>query len=588
MVLMRRFSIWAAALSVSGGLFLSLVAAAAADTVGQSVTFRTDSYYDAQGASVVPATLRAVGQDAYFYVDDRAWAAIPAGQEGLFAAALDRLAAEFDSTIHPRATALWGSEATPGVDNDPRVTVVLERLIAGNGGYFETVNNYRKDQAPDSNAREMVFVSADSVLNGNAKNFLAHEFQHLISFNQKELLQYSGEDTWLNEARSEYDITVAGYSEPFNGSTLQRRRESFLRAPSDSLVEWPNTAADYAIASVFAHYLADRFGPQILSVPLHTKYAGVQSLDGWLAQSGQSEHFSDVFTDWMVASYLNDRTQDARYGYSRPGLADLHVSPQQSVRLDASSGYRMNTTLKEWQPLWLEMDMPVSGALEPTLTLDISGQAGTWWGGATIALYGSRRVVVPWTAPDGRTTLTVPTRDGNGSALTSVVMAVTQGSLVPVGERSSPPAALTVTASLASGVTPTVVTVGIGTPAPTPMPAYTHLKDGDLIRRPGENEVYVIWGRYRRYLPVGVLALYGFQDRPVVPVPDSVFDRYVTSNYVRAQSGKRVYALWPDGTKHWLNMTAAYFDRSGRDWGAIFIVNDAEVAFYRTGPDITQ
>ena len=108
------------------------------------------------------------------------------------------------------------------------------------------------------------------------------------------------------------------------------------------------------------------------------------------------------------------------------------------------------------------------------------------------------------------------------------------------------------------------------------------------MRRAGQAEVYVIWGPYRRYLIPGILELYGFQDRPVISVADDVFFRYNSSNYIRVVDQQKVYAVWPDGTKHWLNITPAQWDASGRDWGAIFIVNEREAAFYGTGPDITR
>jgi len=58
--------------------------------------------------------------------------------------------------------------------------------------------------------------------------------------------------------------------------------------------------------------------------------------------------------------------------------------------------------------------------------------------------------------------------------------------------------------------------------------------------------------------------------------------------YLAVSQDKKVYAVWPDGTKHWLNMSAKTFSDSGRDWNSIFIVNDAELNFYKTGPDITR
>ena len=168
--------------------------------------------------------------------------------------------------------------------------MLLQKLSTGSGGYFDTINGYAKNRAPDSNAREMVVVAADSVLNNTSTDFLAHELQHLISFYQKELLLNVSEDTWLNEARSEYSITLAGYDVPFAGSTLQRRIQTFLRTPNDSLTEWPNTSTDYGVASVFIHYLADRFGPGILQYTLHSRSSGAAAIQDWLSPDAAVYH----------------------------------------------------------------------------------------------------------------------------------------------------------------------------------------------------------------------------------------------------------------------------------------------------------
>ena len=84
------------------------------------------------------------------------------------------------------------------------------------------------------------------------------------------------------------------------------------------------------------------------------------------------------------------------------------------------------------------------------------------------------------------------------------------------------------------------------------------------------------------------MLLYGFQDRIVHEVSDDVFIHYLSSNYIRAIDQQKVYAIWPDNTKHWIDITPAQWDASHRDWGAIFIVNDAEVASYQTGQNIVH
>lgn len=575
---MRRFFV-SGAVSAVFAIFLSLSAGvASADILGQTQTFRVNTTYDALGATTASFTLRAAGAHGYFYVDDRYWGTLSSAEQNQFGTNLNALSAQFDSVIYPRVTSFYGEENTPGVDSDPHVVVLMERLISGNGGYFETIHNYPKSRAPASNAREMIYVSAESTSNTTGKTYVTHEFQHLTSFNQKELLQDVQDDVWLNEARSEYAITVSGFSNPFVGSTLQRRAQSFVSTPSDSLVQWANTTTDYAIASIFIHYLADQYGPAIVASTARTREAGVEALDEWLAQHDKSERFGDVFSDWMLASYLNDRDIDPRYGYVHDGLRQIHVSPVISDRLDDTnerSDY--SASLEEWQPLWISNNISATGGAAD-MYVRMVGSADVRWRGAVVARYheGSGRII-PFLSVSGRADVVVP-QQLNDARISSVTVMIAQGTNQSVIDRSTVEKSVTITMSLSE----------IDDAVATPPPQSSQPLNGDLLRRAGQAEIYVVWGPYRRYLPDGVLKLYGFENRPVAQVSDEVFLRYKTSNYVREEGQEKVYALWPDGTKHWMRITAAQWDASARDWGAIFVVNGAELAWYETGPDITR
>lgn len=559
------------------GLFLA-IAPASADVIGQVATFNVDVSYDAKNAASMTATLRAIGTRGYFYVDDRAWAALSDSARSQFTQVLDQLSRQFDDTIYPRSTALWGFENTPGIDGDSHVVILLEQLIAGAGGYFDSSNGYSVNQVPRSNAREMIVVGFDSVLQGTANTFLAHEFQHLITFNQKELLQNVHDDIWANEGRSEYNVTVAGYNESYPGSTLERRTSSFVRNPSDSLVEWTNSTIDYGNTAIFFHYLGGRFGQSLLQRTMPTRAVGVQALSEALGGK-----FSETFTDWMVASYLNDRSMDARYGYALSGLSSLRVPVQIAQSFSTGSRVLAELSLKEWQPVWLQLS-PSGGSMPPEATVTVTAP-GNQASGAVIALYGGgTRTILSWATVNGTAVVSVPTTTA-GASLQSMVIAATQGTLNPVDGRTIGPQTVTIAAALGAATT----TIPLTTPTPTPSQFQLDVPhDGDLIRHNGEAEIYVVWGPYRRFMTTETLRLYGFQDRRVLDVSDDVFNRYKTSNYVRAINQQKVYAVWPDGTKHWLNITAAQWDASGRDWGAIFTVNDSEVNFYRTGVEITR
>jgi hypothetical protein len=540
-----------------------------ADTLGQGITFNVNATYDAAGARSISATLRSLGSDAYLYVDDRLWASLSPQEQVAYQNRLDALSGQFDTVIWPKATAFWGMPNTPGVDNDPRITILLERLTQGSGGYFDSINGYPKSRAPESNAREMVVISADSVIPETAKSYLAHEFQHLISFNQKELIQDVSDDTWLNEARSEYDITVAGYDTPYDGSTLQRRTVSFLRSPNDPLTEWLNTSTDYGIASLFIHYLASRFGPDVLSYTIHSRDAGTAAIQDWLTVNASGMTFGNAFTDWMA---------------SMAGDATLQSEMPRAQIAGTSSLLTWSTALKEWQPEWLYIQVPSS--LADNLSLAITGMSGSNpWFASVLADYGTSQQVMPWDVT-ASPVLKIPA-SYNSSALRSAVLALAQGSVVAADRRQ-----LAIQQVMVTG---TVGQLQVSTaPTPSPTPTQTPASqsslpvNGDLIRRTGEPDVYVVWGPYRRYLGPGILRLYGFQDRPVMTVSDDVFFGYLASNYVRAVDRQKVYAVWPDGTKHWLDITPAQWDASHRDWNAIFVVNDAEVNTYATGPAITH
>lgn len=537
---------------------------ASADTLGQNVTFNVNGSYDATGAQVITATLRSVGTNAYFYVDDREWASMSANEQSNYLNQLDQLDAQFDSVIWPRETSFWGFPAIPGVDNDPRITVLLEQLTPGSGGYYDTINGYTKARAPESNAREMVVVSSVSVANGNAKTYLAHEFQHLISFNQKELTLNVSDDTWLNEARSEYSITLVGYDQPFDGSTYQRRVQTFLRTPNDSLTEWPNTSTDYGVASVFIHYLADHFGPDILQYTVHSTSSGTAAVQDWLSVHQPGTQFGAVFGDWMIDVTTNPL---------------IRFVPPQSMTFYPTSTLTWSPIATEWQPEW--QTILVNGAVTNDITLTANVAGPNPWFADIVLNYGTTTSVMRWMSSDGPT-ITLPALNGSAH-LQSVTLAFAQGSIVPVENRQLTHQQANITLTSGTGATSYVA------PAPTPVPAPSGTPiNGDLIRRVGQADVYVVWGPYRRYMTPGTLALYGFQSRTVIPVSDTVFFNYLSTNYIRAIDQQKVYAVWPDGTKHWLNITPAQWDASGRDWNAIFIVNDAEVNYYTTGVDITR
>jgi hypothetical protein len=572
------------------GAVLVIAEPAYADTVGQRQTFIVDSQYDATGRTSLPATMRYGGDHANFYVDDSMWNQFSTSGQALFLQDLQALAHEFDTVIYPKEHDLFGSE--PDIDKDSHVVVLLELLKRGTGGYFNPTNSYPRTQQPDSNERDMVAVNIEAVGNPLAKSFLAHEFQHLISLNQKEFLRNSSEEVWVNEMRAEYAHDYVGYDRPIAGSVMENRVATFLRNPSDSLAEWPNASQDYASALLFADYIAGRYGAGIIGDTLHAAASGIESFNQYLAGRNLSERFPDVFTDWMIANYINDSSQ--RFGYANPDLRFIHVRPQ-SAFVTTTTSPVMSVSVKDYQPIWQEFMMgPADVGTGQAAKLELSADPSQNFTIAYVLFYQDGTYDAERTTlAQGQRTVYLASGDVFGPAklgdkpIAKVLVAVTKSQKTNGFSSNEPASDFTTRMSIVSKET---VRASLGDPHVAFNSRAQVLRDGALIKRNnGEPETYVIWGKYRRYLSPEVIRLYGHLDpASAIAVDDVTFSSFTTSNYVRALDAKPVYAIWPDNTKHWLNITPAQWDATHRDWNAIFTISDAELNFYAKGAAITN
>src|SRR5581483_9166685 len=161
---------------------------AKAAVVGDSVTFNVEPSFDAGARQRVDSVLIKTSPGLYLYVEKSWWnAQVPAKQQEI-SANLDAFAVEFNNRIYPILTSAFGSEWRPGVDSDNNITILFEAMKGGASGYFRSADEYIKLQLPSSNEREMLYISLDHIDDSQLKAFVAHEFVHLITFNQKERL----------------------------------------------------------------------------------------------------------------------------------------------------------------------------------------------------------------------------------------------------------------------------------------------------------------------------------------------------------------------------------------------------------------
>ncbi|HKU53434.1 MAG TPA: hypothetical protein VJQ25_13255, partial [Nitrospira sp.] len=122
----------------------------------------------------VKATLRYVTPHLYFWIENGA----SYNQDDV-----KRLGDTFENQIYPTDREFFGTEWTPGVDNDPHVYILYVRGTGeSNAGYFSTPDEYNPKVKKYSNGHEMFVFNADNVdlSSEEAYSTLAHEFQHMI------------------------------------------------------------------------------------------------------------------------------------------------------------------------------------------------------------------------------------------------------------------------------------------------------------------------------------------------------------------------------------------------------------------------
>ncbi|MEN6393096.1 MAG: hypothetical protein ABFD53_04760 [Anaerolineaceae bacterium] len=257
----------------------------------------------------IDATLQYITEHAYYWIED----GLTFDEKDL-----EDLAQAFEEKIYPTNREFFGSEWTPGVDNDPHIYILYARGLGSTvAGYFPTSDEYTPMLDEYSNAHEMFVFNADSVSLDEEYVYatLAHEFQHMIHWYGDR-----NETAWMNEGFSDLASFLNGYD--VGGHDLLYIWDTDLQ-----LNDWPNdqdaTAPHYGAGFLFMTYFLDRFGENATKMLVADQDNGLVSIDGVLQTLGITDPLTgnpigadDVVTDWMLANYLlDDEVADGRFVY---------------------------------------------------------------------------------------------------------------------------------------------------------------------------------------------------------------------------------------------------------------------------------
>lgn len=530
-------------------------------------SFFVNETYDAEGRNKVEADYILGMGNIYFIVEREFYASLPRNEIVKLNNILANVGVEFDTKIYPRLREVFGEEARPGVDGDVRIAVLLHSMKQGVGGYVRESDSFRKNIALDSNAREMVYLNSEQILNSElGQAYLAHEFQHLITQNRKTLLMGLKEEQWLNEARSEYVVTLLGYNDVYEESYLKRRVNEFLAHPQDALLDWHGRSVDHASVSMFTHYLVDRFDSQVLMQMMNAKSVGVQSINDALASLGYKERFSDVFSDWILAVHINNTINgEEKFKYKTQNLSfgNFRVLPTSIFRIYDNSSSGATFRIDNWSGQWHKF---VPGAIgeEATLHLKISSSQRDGLSFPYIVSdFSGGTEVQHWDFSRGNTF----SLDGFGTKISSVV-------LVPVlAKEGFENASYIGTFSIEGFVSNS---------------SAGSFFDGSLIRAKEDSKVYVV----KKSLNPGKTFIrwiqseknFGFYKHlswnDVLEIQPALRASLQESFLIRKAGDYKVYEADASGRKKWLDMTPREFEDRGYNWDAVYEVNDAEFNWY--------
>ncbi|HRQ39759.1 MAG TPA: immune inhibitor A [Chloroflexota bacterium] len=245
-----------------------------------------------------------VSDHAYFWFDTTPGLAEPAQTT------LQQTGAGFDE-IYRRSHLFFDTEASPGVDGDPRIHIVnaspvnlcdigpTELDFCYLAGYFSSHDLIPHSVDPTSNAREMFVMNGRGFGYPGYLDTLAHEFRHMIEAN------YDNNDwDWAVEGSAMLAEELVGY--PGDGVY---RANLFLQNPDQQLNRWTdgNTLPYYGQGYLLNRYIFNRLGEKLYRDFANHPEPAFTALDD-LAQTYNLDFGSglELWLDWLAALAMHN------------------------------------------------------------------------------------------------------------------------------------------------------------------------------------------------------------------------------------------------------------------------------------------
>ena len=266
----------------------------------------TKGFYTHIPESKVQATCIAIGKNICLYVEDSVKNLIT-DLEAV------EIVTEFHEKIYPKIHQWIGEEPRPGLDRDSRFMLLLHDV--GNnksardyGGYFSSAD--QNPLAPNSNRGEILFMDIYTYRQRGKRTFntsLAHEMTHLVNWHQN---GGHTDEIWIEEG-------IASFSEwAVYGNVHTIFVEGYLKDPTVSLTEANTQNVLYGAGFMFLLYAYENYGGrEFIKELVRQDQLGMAGVEATLETLGRSEKAIDLFQNWTVANFFNDRLKGRLFSY---------------------------------------------------------------------------------------------------------------------------------------------------------------------------------------------------------------------------------------------------------------------------------
>ncbi|MEZ0117633.1 UNVERIFIED_ORG: hypothetical protein ABRZ91_001590 [Heyndrickxia coagulans] len=295
------------------------------------------------------------------------------------------LGKEFDNKIYRSDVDNFGMPSD--VDQNGKVNILcydIQDGFSGSGGYvagyFSPRDLYYYSY---SNQSEIFYIDTYPLMGmsatkdvSQAYSTLAHEFQHMINFNQKVFVQgLTDTDTWMDEG-----LSMAA-EQIYTGAPLNDRIDYYNEdadiTKGHSLLYWDyegDTLANYSLSYLFMEYLKAQCGQgntifkELINDP-HTDYQAVQNIIHKYIDPNLS--FGQFMTDFRAALVLKEDT--GLYGFKGDTAFDgLKVKTYSGSSINIKGGGAIVKALSSKD----DFQVPSDKGSDITYTLLEKGDAG--------------------------------------------------------------------------------------------------------------------------------------------------------------------------------------------------------------------